>query len=569
VVANSPLLISDCESRITRYKARVKWRPFLYITILLCCAFSLRLGLRQGDSFNGPALNEMTSKVGESHALPLKELKQQTQKQTFRQLAYSSGNLNHRSQQRLEGKEPVTVEIPGRRIPKIIPFSELLAPQLPAQTIELPTANTLAHVNFHQQRFGILQSSTGETISFNPEIILVKFRDTKHVAALRVEPMREWNAVQLVRQRADVQFAELDTFQERQFTPDDPFISNQWHHQMIGSEVAWENGLGQSSLRIAIVDTPFQMNHRDLMANTTNGWDVVANAPITAHSGIDHSTISAGLAAGVVGNHLGIAGAGNCQILPINIEGAISQMYDAIIWAADHDVRVVNISWSGANSDTLETAAYYLKTHARGIVAMPGVNGTGFLNYTNQPDIYCVSMTDGADNVTGSYFGNHIDFAAPGWQIYSTTTNNSYASGSGTSYATPLFSGIVGVLMSINPTLSPEELIDILKTTAVDKGQPGWDQFYGWGRVDFGAAANAVTATLPKISGIRCTNNQVFISAAYKPGLNYSLWKATILNPANWTQVAGSPQTNLNTINWIDSSASSDSAFYKVQVILP
>jgi subtilisin family serine protease len=296
---------------------------------------------------------------------------------------------------------------------------------------------------------------------------------------------------------------------------------------------------------------------------------VVGNTPITAHSGIDHSTISAGLAAGVVGNHLGIAGAGNCQILPINIsDGAISEMYDAIIWAADHDVRVVNISWSGANSDTLETAAYYLKTHARGIVAMPGVNGTGFLNYTNQPDIYCVSMTDAADNVTGSYHGDHIDFAAPGWQIYSTTINNGYAFGSGTSYATPLFSGIVGVLMSINPTLGPDELIAILKTTAVDKGQPGWDQFYGWGRVDFGAAAGAVAATLPTITEIRRTNDQVLVSTIYKPGLNYTLWKTASLNPANWVQVTSPPQTNLNSLSWGDSSAFSTSAYYKVQVSL-
>jgi subtilisin family serine protease len=531
--------------------------------------FILRLSLRQSESWNGLALKKATSRVEGSRDLTAKDFKQQTKKQTFCQLAYSNGSLNHRSGRGKGDKESPTIEIPGRRIPQVTPFSELLAPQLRAQAVDLPTANTLAHVNFHQQRFGVLQSSTGKIVSFNPEIILVKFRDTKHVAALRVEPMREWDAVQVVRQRADVQFAELDTFQERQFTPDDPLISNQWHHQMIRSEIAWEKGLGQSFVRIAIVDTPFQMNHPDLVANTTNGWDVVANVPIATHSGIDHSTISAGLAAGVVGNHLGIAGAGNSQILPINIDGAISQMYDAIIWAADHDVRVVNISWSGANSDTLETAAYYLKTHARGIVAMPGVNGTGLLNYTNQPDIYCVSMTDAADNVTGSYHGDHIDFAAPGWQIYSTTTNNGYVVASGTSYATPLFSGIVGVLMSINPTLGPDELIDILKTTAVDKGQPGWDQFYGWGRVDFGAAATAVAATLPTISGIRRTNDQVLVSTNYKPSLNYTLWKTASLNPANWIQVASTPQTNQNSLTWVDSTVSSTSAYYKVQVSLP
>jgi len=49
-------------------------------------------------------------------------------------------------------------------------------------------------------------------------------------------------------------------------------------------------------VRVAIVDTPFQMDHPDLVANTVAGWDAVANQPVTSGPGIDHSTLWGGMA---------------------------------------------------------------------------------------------------------------------------------------------------------------------------------------------------------------------------------------------------------------------------------
>src|SRR5688572_9208623 len=196
------------------------------------------------------------------------------------------------------------------------------------------------------------------------------------------------------------------------------------------------------------------------------------------------------MAAAVIDNGIGTAGASKCRILPININGAISEMYEAIIWAADHGVRVVNISWTGGDSETLNAAGAYLKERARGIVAMSGVNGAGFLNYVNQPNIYCISMTDAGENPR-SRFGNHIDFSAPGFEVFSTTTNSGYGFASGTSYSTPLFCGAVATLFSVNPALTPDAAIDLLKNTAEDLGPVGWDQFHGFGRINQGKAAAA------------------------------------------------------------------------------
>ena len=465
----------------------------------------------------------------------------------------------------LEFRDKLSAEVPGRQIPAVTLFSELGSAQLTDRAIPLPEANTLAHLNYQQRRFGRLQVSGGETVLFNPEMVLVKFHGATHVSVVRVEQMREWEAVEVLGRRSDVQFAGLDVFHQRQFSPDDPLITNQWQHAVIGSFAAWERGLGQSFVRIAIVDTPFQMDHPDLAPNTISGWDVVANGPVTSAPGIVHSTMCAGMAAAAIGNHAGVAGAVNCKILPININGAESEMYNAIIWAADHDVRVVSMSWSGGDSAVVEAAAYYLKQHARGILGMSGVNGTGFLNYTNQPDIYCISMTDAANNMV-SRFGDHIDFAAPGWQIFSTSTGGAYNYGSGTSFATPLFCGVVAGLFSLNPTLSADEAIELVKSSAADLGQPGWDQFYGWGRINFDGATAAALETLPNISGITRTNNQIAVTARFRPSPTYSLWRSSTIFPTTWSQVTNAIiQTNGENIRLIDPLPSGNSAFYRVE----
>lgn len=463
--------------------------------------------------------------------------------------------------------QPVLPEaIPGRHVPALITFSNLAAAGLPGRAVPLPQANTRAQVHFQQRRFGRLEDADGSVRFFSPETVLVKFRGQPLVSALRVEPMRELEAVQVLNRRPDVEFAALDTFERRQFMPDDPSLGSQWQHQVIGSFQAWNYGLGSSSVQVAIVDTPFQMDHPDLAANTVSGWDVDANQAVTASAGIVHSTMCAGMAAAVINNGVGVAGAANCQVLPININGSISEMYNATIWAADHGVRVVNISWSGATNPVLEAAGFYLKTNAAGLLIMSATDGPGIQNGTNQPDVWVVSMTDSADNFEDTMYGPYVDFAAPGWQIYSTTTGGGYASGSGCSYAAPLVAGVVAWMFGVNPTLGPDDIIGILTNTCVQLGPPGWNEFYGWGRIDFGAAAAATVATLPTITSVQWTNQGVVVSANFRPGPAYSLWRTGQLVPATWMEVGNAMATsNGNTIVLVDPSPPASGAFYRLE----
>jgi hypothetical protein len=70
----------------------------------------------------------------------------------------------------------------------------------------------------------------------------------------------------------------------------------------------------------------------------------------------------------------------NCQNLPVNINGAVSEMDHATLWAASNGVRVVNISWSGRTNAVPDASGLFLKTNANGILIMAAVCAMGFIS---------------------------------------------------------------------------------------------------------------------------------------------------------------------------------------------
>ncbi len=93
----------------------------------------------------------------------------------------------------------------------------------------------------------------------------------------------------------------------------------------------------------------------------------------------------------------------------------------------------------------------------------------------------------------GSNYGNHIDVVAPGRDIlssvayYRSTYSGYYDMFTGTSMATPLVSGIAGLLLAENPALYNDDIEQIIRISAEDVNSstyPGWDQYLGTGRVN-------------------------------------------------------------------------------------
>jgi hypothetical protein len=62
----------------------------------------------------------------------------------------------------------------------------------------------------------------------------------------------------------------------------------------------------------------------------------------------------------------------------------------------------------------------------------------------------------------------------------------------GTSMATPHVSGVAALLLARNPALTPDEVRNVLESTAEDLGSAGWDSQFGWGLIDAEAALESL-----------------------------------------------------------------------------
>ena len=151
------------------------------------------------------------------------------------------------------------------------------------------------------------------------------------------------------------------------------------------------------------------------------------------------------------------------------------------------------ISYSFYSAVGLSDAAKYFNQKG-GIVVIGAGNSGGLVDQSKVPYIISVSGTDQNDELCSfSSYGPYIDFAAPSTGIWTTTSGGGYGAASGTSYSGPVLAGVIGLMFSANPALSPNQVISILRRTSVDLGERGYDEHFGWGRVD---AYQAVSTAL-------------------------------------------------------------------------
>ena len=111
------------------------------------------------------------------------------------------------------------------------------------------------------------------------------------------------------------------------------------------------------------------------------------------------------------------------------------------------------------------------------------------------PTVIAISGTDSNDDrYTSSNYGDWIDVAAPGVDVFSCWWNGAaaYNTITGTSMSSPHAAGLACLLYSIDPSLTPQDIRDLLRDNAVDLGDPGFDIFFGHGRIDAAATVAAV-----------------------------------------------------------------------------
>jgi thermitase len=281
-------------------------------------------------------------------------------------------------------------------------------------------------------------------------------------------------------------------------TPNDPdFAALQWGLQKIRAPEAWARTKGNANV-LAVIDSGVQLDHPDLQAKIVAGYNFITpGTPPDDDYG--HGTHVAGIAAARTNNGIGIAGVSwNARIMPLKMldAGGGGTTYDlarAIKYAAQHNARVANMSLGGYSGDdrcwqAVQVAADY--AHARGVVLVAAAGNYG----TNEPffpaacsHVIAVAATDENDqHPYFSNYGNWIDIAAPGTNIWSTYPPNSYTYLYGTSMATPFVAGVAMLVETVAPRLSPDG-VELQLKHSVD--QIGSRLYFGAGRVN---AARAV-----------------------------------------------------------------------------
>lgn len=367
------------------------------------------------------------------------------------------------------------------------------------------------------QRTAAIEKMGGELVEWIAPINVAKIR----VSAEKTEGTNTSKGVQMARlldaarTAPEVTFAEFDGTVSAAFVPNDPewFSSSLvYAPQLIKADVAWDYTLGDPSIIVAILDTGVNYNHPEFAGRVVPGYDFINNdADPMDDNG--HGTHVAGTAAAGTNNGIGFVGiCGACSVMPVKIlsntgSGLWSQVAAGVTFATDNGARVINLSLGGYSaSSTLRSAVEYAQ--AAGVIVV-GAAGNDNRNDAFYPaafaDVIGVSATDRNDNLWSlSNYGDYVDVAAPGHIIYSTFNDlNNYYGGyafySGTSMAAPHVTGLVGLILSQDPSRTLADVMQILTTSGTDLGASGYDVYFGNGRIN---AGDALSKNAPPTAGL-------------------------------------------------------------------
>ncbi|MCB0727638.1 MAG: S8 family serine peptidase [Ignavibacteriae bacterium] len=285
---------------------------------------------------------------------------------------------------------------------------------------------------------------------------------------------------------------------------------------------AWDYTDGSPSIKIGIIDSGIDSLHPDLQApgHILPGYDAFNNTEGSAVDYGSHGTSVAGIIGAVKDNSIGIAGiAPGCKIMSITIYDengttTTSKIARAFDTARVRGLDIICSGWGGGSpSPTI--------TQAINNAAVSGRSGSGALiffssgNDGRNPPVY-PSYLDNVVSVGGStphdqkkapgtgnefYWGSNygedengdLDISAPS-NCYSLFDGGTYIENfSGSSAATPNAAGVAALILSVNPTLSRQQALNILYRGCdkidnvcydADKTYGKWNYYLGYGRVN-------------------------------------------------------------------------------------
>ncbi|MBD3219017.1 MAG: S8 family serine peptidase, partial [candidate division Zixibacteria bacterium] len=341
--------------------------------------------------------------------------------------------------------------------------------------------------------------------------------------------------IEEIDQMGIVRYAEPNMVDEMYVIPNDSLFDTQWHYHNTGQSPpggtpdadidapeGWDISTGSDTIIVGVLDSgiPMQsgsLSHPDLddPARFIIGQDVI-NLDMEPLDDNGHGTHVSGTIGAETNNGIGVAGvAWNVKIMAIKVftsSGSGSHEYfrDGCIYGVDNGCKVLNYSGGGSAGATKEHGVAYADSNDVVLCAAAGNNNQGSVSWpgaysVDYDNVICVSSTTPDDGSSSfSSIGPEVTVSAPGGtgspfdedDIQSTfpnypcylTTNyglpQSYGPLAGTSMATPHVAGFAGLILSMNPTLTPDSVRQIMINTSDDLGPAGFDNQFGYGRIN-------------------------------------------------------------------------------------
>jgi len=229
------------------------------------------------------------------------------------------------------------------------------------------------------------------------------------------------------------------------YSLDDSYLAERWGLTKIDTPQAWQITRGDQSIIVAVLDTGIDKDNQDLAER------VVADVNFTNSPTCDdlygHGTHMAGTIAAI---------APKCQLMNVKVADDTgrckpSVVAKGIIWAVDHGAKIINISLAMTSSPDLVEAVNYAWSQGAILIAAAGNKGGSEPSY---PAYYVNCLAVAGTNKNNalallSSYGDWVDVAAPGFNIYSDLPQNQYGYKTGTSAAGAHVSGVAALVFSV------------------------------------------------------------------------------------------------------------------------
>ena len=412
-----------------------------------------------------------------------------------------------------------------------------------------------------------------------PLVDLSLIYELKYLQNIPIEKIiRALNASQVL------EYAEPYYLPQLLYTPNDPGVSSQYALTNIQAYNAWNIHQGDTNTVIGITDTGTEPTHSDLQANIKKnyndpidgidndgdgyvdnfqGWDVGMNDNDPTWQANAHGVHVSGIAAASTDNAIGMASVGfKCKFLPVKISDASGNLvasYEGIKYAAEHGCKVINCSWGGTaggqyGQDIVDYATF---NYDALVVAACGNNNLDQEFYpAAYNNVLAVASTDNTDVKSSfSNYGYYVGISAPGGNIYSTWSGNSYLTSSGTSMASPCVAGAAALVRSYFPSYNALQTMYRLRQTADNiyglSGNASYQNKLGNGRLNLFRALTDPNAPYVVYQNIRVNdyNDGLFLNG---DTLRIDgIFKNFLANATNLTATLSclSPTTQISPIN--------------------